>query len=101
MTKTGIVVNANQTSSVDAQLEPGGQQVSVDVVSEAGATLQTEAPVRGGNISTVQITQLPINLRNPVCTGADFARRFLQQRWVWRRHVFCQRGTRSLKQLPY
>ena len=66
LTKTGIVVNANQTSVVDAQLQPGGQQVTVDVVSEAGALLQTEAPVRGGNISHQQITELPVGTRNPV-----------------------------------
>ncbi|MFN2510508.1 MAG: carboxypeptidase regulatory-like domain-containing protein [Pyrinomonadaceae bacterium] len=66
LTKTGIIVNANQTSTVDAQLEPGGQQVTVDVVSEAGAALQTEAPVRGGNISTTQVTELPFAGRNPV-----------------------------------
>lgn len=66
LTKTNIIVNANQTSGVDAQLEPGTQQVTVDVVSEAGAALQTEAPVRGGNISATQITQLPIVTRNPV-----------------------------------
>jgi outer membrane receptor protein involved in Fe transport len=66
VTKTGVVVNANQTSAVDAQLAPGEQQVTVDVVSEAGAALQTEAPVRGGNISTTQVTELPFSTRNPV-----------------------------------
>ena len=66
MTKTGVIVNANQTSAVDAQLAPGEQQVTVDVVSEAGAALQTEAPVRGGNISTQQVTELPFATRNPV-----------------------------------
>lgn len=66
VTKTGIAVSANQTSAVDAQLAPGGQQITVDVVSEAGALLQTEAPVRGGNIDKRQITELPIGSRNPV-----------------------------------
>ncbi len=66
VTKTGIIVNANQTSAVDAQLAPGEQHVTVDVVSEAGAALQTEAPVRGGNISTKQVTELPFSNRNPV-----------------------------------
>jgi Carboxypeptidase regulatory-like domain/TonB-dependent Receptor Plug Domain len=66
VTKTGVIVNANQTSAVDAQLAPGEQQVTVDVVSEAGAALQTEAPVRGGNISTQQVTELPFSTRNPV-----------------------------------
>ncbi|HEY9401362.1 MAG TPA: TonB-dependent receptor [Pyrinomonadaceae bacterium] len=66
LTKTNIIVNANQTSAIDAQLSPGGQEVTIDVIADAGAALQTEAPVRGGNISTVQITQLPISSRNPV-----------------------------------
>jgi outer membrane receptor protein involved in Fe transport len=66
LVKTGVIVNANQTSAIDAQLQLGGQQVVVDVVAEAGAALQTEAPVRGGNISQRQITELPIANRNPV-----------------------------------
>jgi outer membrane receptor protein involved in Fe transport len=65
-TKTGIIVNANQTSAVDADLIPGGQEVVVEVTGESGAQLQTEAPVRGGNISTRQITELPISGLNPV-----------------------------------
>lgn len=66
LTKTGVIVNANQISSVDAQLQLGGQQITVDVIAEAGAALQTEAPVRGGNISERQVTELPIASRNPV-----------------------------------
>ena len=66
LTKTNVIVNANQTSAIDAQLAPGGQNISVDVTAESGAALQTEAPVRGGNISPIQITQLPVGNRNPV-----------------------------------
>jgi outer membrane receptor protein involved in Fe transport len=66
VTNTNVIVNANQTSAIDAQLTPGGQQVTIDVIADAGAALQTEAPVRGGNISPIQITQLPIANRNPV-----------------------------------
>ena len=65
LTKANIIVNANQNSQVDAQLQPGGQQVTIDVVAEAGAALQTEAPVRGGNISQQQVRELPIASRNP------------------------------------
>ena len=64
--KTNIVVNANQTSTIDAQLTPGGQNITIDVVAETGAVLQTEAPVRGGNISPRQVTELPFSSRNPV-----------------------------------
>ncbi len=66
LTKTRIIVNANQVSTVNAQLEPGFNEIVVDVVDEAGAALQTETAVRGGNISTSQITELPIATRNPV-----------------------------------
>lgn len=60
VTKSGVIVNANQTSTADAELTIGSQEVVVEVTSEAGAQLQTEAPVRGGNISQRQITQLPV-----------------------------------------
>lgn len=66
LTKTGVTVQANQTADVTAQLAPAGQQVTVDVTSEATAILQTEAPVRGGNIETRQVTELPFAGRNPV-----------------------------------
>ena len=66
LTKTDLVVRAGQTSTVDAQLQLGGQQASVTVSSEGAALLQTEAPVRGGNISEKQITELPVAGRNPV-----------------------------------
>ncbi|MDX6694901.1 MAG: hypothetical protein QOF02_2504 [Blastocatellia bacterium] len=66
VTKTNIDVKANQTSEVGAQMAPAGQQVTVDVTSEGTAQLQTEAPVRGGNIETRQIQELPFAGRNPV-----------------------------------
>jgi Carboxypeptidase regulatory-like domain/TonB dependent receptor/TonB-dependent Receptor Plug Domain len=66
ITKSNIVVSANLTSTVDAQLSPGTQELTVDVTAETGALLQTEAPVRGGNIDSTRITELPIATRNPV-----------------------------------
>ncbi|HEX9002253.1 MAG TPA: carboxypeptidase regulatory-like domain-containing protein, partial [Blastocatellia bacterium] len=64
--KSNVVVSANLTSTVDTQLAPGTQELSVDVTAESGALLQTEAPVRGGNIDSTRITELPIATRNPV-----------------------------------
>lgn len=63
--KSNVVVSANQTASIAAQLQPGGQALSVDVTAESGALLQTEAPMRGGNIDSTRVTQLPIASRNP------------------------------------
>jgi len=65
MVKSGVVVSANQISSVDAEMSPGTQEVTVDVTADAGAELQTESAVRGGNITPRQITELPI-AGNPV-----------------------------------
>ena len=66
VSKNNIVVSANQITQVDTQLSPGSQELSVDVTTESGALLQTEAPVRGGNIETQRITELPFSSRNPV-----------------------------------
>ena len=63
---TGIVVQANQTSDVPTQMAPAGQVETVNVAADAGQLLQVEAPVRGGNIDKVRITELPIANRNPV-----------------------------------
>ena len=60
VTKSGVIVTANQTSTVDVEVAVGSQEVVVEVTGEAGAQLQTEAPVRGGNIPARQITQLPV-----------------------------------------
>jgi outer membrane receptor protein involved in Fe transport len=65
-TRNNIVVSANLTSTVDIQLGAGTQEITVDVTTEAGALLQTEAPVRGGNIDSTRIVELPIASRNPV-----------------------------------
>ena len=66
ITKNNIPISANQIAQVDAALSPGTQEIAVDITAETGASLQTEAPVRGGNISSTQITELPFATRNPV-----------------------------------
>lgn len=65
LTKTNIRVLATQVTDVGAQLAIGRQEVMIDVTSDSAALIQTEAPVRGGNIEERQITELPIALRNP------------------------------------
>lgn len=58
--KSGITVAANQTVAIDADLQVGSQQAVVEILSVGSEPLQTESPVRGGNISTKQITELPV-----------------------------------------
>jgi outer membrane receptor protein involved in Fe transport len=66
VTKTNLDVQANLTAEVNGQMAPAGQTVVVDVTTEGTALLQTEAPVRGGNIEERRITELPFAGRNPV-----------------------------------
>jgi hypothetical protein len=66
VTKTNVPVLANQIADVSAQMTVGQQEVTIDVTAEAGALLQTESPVRGGNIEARRIVELPISSRNPV-----------------------------------
>lgn len=63
--QTNVVIQANQIADVSAALQPGGQQVTVEVSANT-ELLQTEAPVRGGNIESRRITELPFAGRNPV-----------------------------------
>lgn len=59
-----VPVSAAQVAGVDALLEVGDTVSVVEVTADA-ISLQTEAPVRGGTITSVQATQLPIFGRNP------------------------------------
>lgn len=59
-----IPVEAAQLASVNATLELGEAASTIEV-SEDAVQLQTDAPVRGGNISATQSTQLPFASRNP------------------------------------
>ncbi|HEX5081022.1 MAG TPA: TonB-dependent receptor, partial [Blastocatellia bacterium] len=63
--KSNVVVSANQTATIDTQLQPGAQALSISVTAETGALLQTETPVRGGNIDSTRIVELPVATRNP------------------------------------
>src|SRR6185369_9609079 len=77
--KSNIIVSANQTSTVDGKLQVKTQLVAVDVQAEPAAALQIEAPVRGGNISKSDLTNLPFANRNPatlagIVPGVSFNR---------------------------
>lgn len=63
-------VVANQVRTVDAKLDIGEQKSVVQVVAES-VQLQAEAPVRGANIDSTSITQLPVALRNPVALALN------------------------------
>ena len=64
VTTRSINVQAAQTAGIDIALELGDNVTVVEVSAQA-VQLQTEAPVRGGNVNTVQALNLPIYARNP------------------------------------
>lgn len=63
-TQRAFVVQAGQVTSIDPRLSVGETATAVEVTA-SGVQLQTEAPVRGGNIEAAQIQQLPVAFRNP------------------------------------
>ncbi len=69
VTNAGIIIQANQTVTVDSQLEAGTEAVTVEVNATAGELLQRSEPVRGGNFETRQVTQLPSIGQNPYDLG--------------------------------
>ncbi|MBM3723935.1 MAG: TonB-dependent receptor [Acidobacteria bacterium] len=62
--QTQFSVSAAQVLTYDVRLEVGDQTATIEVTAEAAA-LQVEAPVRGGSITAMQASQLPVATRNP------------------------------------
>jgi hypothetical protein len=58
-------VQSARTTSIDALLEVGTVNSTVEV-SSSSAQIQMEAPVRGGTITSVNMTNLPLASQNPV-----------------------------------
>lgn len=63
-TQRAFTVQAGQVITVDPKLAVGETATTIEVTA-SGVQLQTEAPVRGGNIEAAQIQQLPVAFRNP------------------------------------
>lgn len=66
----GFTVAAGNVSTVDVRLDVGETQTVVEVSGQAVA-LQVEAPVRGANVTTTQIAELPYSGRNPVALALN------------------------------
>ncbi|PYT04483.1 MAG: hypothetical protein DMF65_01985 [Acidobacteria bacterium] len=69
VTNTGIQVQANHITTIDAQLEVGTTEVVIDVTSAPSEILQKDEPVRGGNFSTTQVQNLPTSTLDPYDLG--------------------------------
>jgi hypothetical protein len=65
VTNTGVQVQANLTSTIEAKMEVGTSEVVVDVSTSGAELLQTSEPVKGGNFSALQVSSLPSANLNP------------------------------------
>ena len=69
LTNTGVGVTANQTQTLDAQLEIGSENVVIDVAAGPSELLQRSEPVRGGNFTQTQLQALPTSNLDPYNLG--------------------------------
>jgi hypothetical protein len=69
-TATQLDVSAARVSTLDVSLEVGDVQQTIEVTTDV-AVLETESPVRGGNIQVKDIMDLPLASRNPVMFASN------------------------------
>ena len=77
--REGITLQVGQTAGVNITLEVGTAQETVTVTGEV-PLLDTEKSDRGGVVNTEQVTELPLNARNPYLLGLDDVGRELPRR---------------------
>lgn len=63
---TGLGVEANRTTVIDAKLEVGSGEIAVQVSAEAQMAIVRDAPLRGGNFLPRQVSELPLIGLNPI-----------------------------------
>ena len=61
---SGLSVEANRTAVVDIELELGSEAVTIQVGAASGM-IAKDGPLRGGNFSATQVSQLPLTGLNP------------------------------------
>ena len=62
---SGLSVEANRTAVVDIELELGSEAVTIQVGAASGM-IAKDGPLRGGNFSATQVSQLPLTGLNPL-----------------------------------
>jgi hypothetical protein len=63
---TGVGVEANRATTLDAKLEVGSLQTAIEVNAEAAELLTRDSPLRGGNFQAREVTRLPLEALNPI-----------------------------------
>ncbi len=63
---TGLGVEANRATTLDAKLEVGDVQTAVEVNAEAAELLAKDGPLRGGNLQGEEVSKLPLTALDPI-----------------------------------
>ena len=63
---TGLGVEANRTTTLDAKLEVGNLKTTVEVNAEAAGLLTRDSPLRGGNLQGHEVSKLPLSDLDPI-----------------------------------
>ncbi|MFN3322531.1 MAG: carboxypeptidase regulatory-like domain-containing protein [Bryobacteraceae bacterium] len=79
-----ITVQVGQIVGIDVSLEVGAVTESVSVVAEA-AILETQTASRIGVVNTKQVSELPLNTRNPFMLGAMMSGVNFRGAAIWQR----------------
>lgn len=79
-----VVVEAAKTATVDAALEVGQMTETIQVTAEA-VSLETQSASRGGVVTQQQVSELPLNARNPFMLGAMMSGVTFNGAAIWQR----------------
>ena len=83
-TRENITLEAAKVAGIDISLEVGSVNESVEVTAEA-ALLETQTASRGGIVNTQQVSELPLNARNPFMLGAMMSGVTFNGAAIWQR----------------
>ncbi|MBK7930754.1 MAG: TonB-dependent receptor [Bryobacterales bacterium] len=82
--RENITLTVGQSAGIDVNLEVGALTESVNVTAEA-ALLETQTASRIAVISTKQVSELPLNSRNPFMLGAMMSGVTFRGAAIWQR----------------
>jgi hypothetical protein len=79
-----VVLEAAKVAGIDVTLEVGAVTDTVEVTA-AAAVLDTQSASRGGVVSNQQVSELPLNARNPFMLGAMMSGVTFNGAAIWQR----------------
>lgn len=82
--RENIVLEVGKVAGIDIALEVGEMTQSIEVTAEA-ALLETQTASRSGVVNQQQVTELPLNARNPFMLGAMMSNVTFNGAAIWQR----------------